>query len=172
VATDSCSPSRETSPELVDGGIAWGLRRIIAERARTAREGVEIAAQLIDTYGYAASGRSYQIVDKDEGWMLQIVYGKHYVAKRVPDDEVAFIPNRYTIHEVDLEDTDNYIASPDLITYAIDRGWYTPAVPGDYSDFSFARAYQSGYNDYDVMARSEAPPGKGSGPRHALLGEA
>ena len=134
VATDNCSPSREDRPEITNGGIGYGLGHLIAQRARTAREGVEIAAALIDKYGYTASGRAYQIVDKNEGWVLQVVQGKHYVAKRVPDDEVMFIPNWYTIHQVDLSDKANYIASPDIITYAIDRGWYTPKRPGDYSD--------------------------------------
>ncbi len=142
IASDSCSNSREDRPELTNGGIGYGLGHIIAQRARTAREGVEIAAALVDHYGYTASGRAYQIVDKNEGWVFQVVKGKHYVAKRVPDDEAMFIPNWYTIHNVDLSDKANYVASDDIITYAISRGWYTPKKPGDYGDFSFAIAYQ------------------------------
>ena len=142
IASDSCSNSREDQPELTEGGIGYALGHLIAQRARTAREGVEIAADLVQKYGYVASGRAYEIVDKDEGWVFQVVKGKHYVAKRVPDDEVMFIPNWYTIHSVDLEDKENYVASPDLITYAIQRGWYSPAKMGDYSDFDFAAAYQ------------------------------
>lgn len=142
VASDSCSPSREDQPELTEGGIGYGLRVLIAQRANSAREGAEIGARLLSEYGYASSGRSYQIVDKNEAWVLQAVRGKHYVARRVADDEVFFIPNFYMIHEVDLSDHENYIASPDLITYAINRGWYTPKTPEDYSDFDFARAYQ------------------------------
>ncbi len=143
IATDSCSNSREDQPELVNGGIGYGIGHLVAQRAKTARQGVEIAAELIDKYGYTASGRAYMIVDKDEGWVLLVVKGKHYAAKRVPDDEVMFIPNRYTIGQVDLNDKENYIASPDIITYAVERGWYTPARPGDYSDFNFALAYQN-----------------------------
>jgi dipeptidase len=156
IASDSCSPSREDRPlsEITkDGGLGYGLRVLVAQRAKTAREGVEIAAALLTEYGYMASGRSYQIVDKDEGWVLQVVKGRHFVAKRVPDDEVFFIPNWYTIHRVDLNDTANYVASPDLITYAIERGWYTPAVPGDYSDFDFAEAYQRPTNQAGNIVR-------------------
>ena len=142
IASDSCLASKEDQPQLKDGGIGYGIRRLVAERAKTAREGVKIAAELLNTYGYSASGRSYQIVDKNEGWMLQIVNGKHFVAERIADDAVAVISNHYTIRAVDLNDTDNFIASPDLITYAIDRGWYRPAVENDYSDFDFAKAYQ------------------------------
>jgi len=142
VASDNCSPSREDKPDLVDGGIGYGLRVIIAQRATTAKEGVEIAAKLVDQYGYAASGRTYVIADKDEAWFMEIVKGKHYVAERVPDDEIAVIPNYFTVRSVDLSDTENFVASSDLITYAIQRGWYKPAKQGDYSDFDFALAYQ------------------------------
>lgn len=142
VTSDNCGPSREDKPELENGGVGFGIREIVAQRAKTAREGVEIAVELIEEYGYNASGRSYQIADKKEGWMLQIVNGKHYVAKRVADDEVALIPNHYTIRKVDMNDKQNYMVSPDLISYAISRGWYTPAVLGDYSDFDFAQVYQ------------------------------
>ena len=140
IASDSCGRSREDRPEIVNGGIGYGIGHLVAQRAKTAREGVHIAASLISQWGYTASGRAYQIVDKDEAWVLQVVQGKHYVAKRVPEDHVFFIPNWLTIREVDLSDEDNYVASPDLITYATERGWYCPETDGV---FDFAVAYQS-----------------------------
>ncbi|MGE5560400.1 MAG: C69 family dipeptidase [Chloroflexota bacterium] len=149
IASDSCAYSREDRPDLVNGGIGYGLGHLIAQRARTAREGVALAASLVDRYGYTGSGRAYEIVDKDEAWMFQVVQGKHYAARRVADDEVLFIPNWYTIHQVDFNDREHYLASPDLIDYAIERGWYTPAKPGDYSDFDFAVAYQNPTHNQD-----------------------
>ena len=50
-----------------------------------------------------------------------------------------------------MNDPDNYYASPDLITFAVEQGWYTPAKEGDYSDFDFAKAYQ---DNYDVMPQA------------------
>ena len=108
---------------------------------------VEIAASSRNTVTLPLG--AYLIVDKGEGWVLQVVQGKHYVAKRVPDDHVLFIPNWYTIYRVDLSDKANYIASEDIIIYAISRGWYTPERPGDYSDFSFALAYQDPEKNQD-----------------------
>lgn len=143
MASDSCTFSREDLPRLTEGGIGYGLYHVVMQRAKTARQGVEIAAAMLDKYGYVSSGRTYQMVDKNEGWVLQVVNGKHYVAKRVPDDEVFFMPNWFTIHGVDLADRENYVASPDIITYALDRGWYRPAKQGDFSDFDFAVAYQN-----------------------------
>lgn len=137
IASDGC-PSREDDPVLHDGGILYWLRRLVAERARSAREGVKIAGTLIERFGYADSGRSYMIADPKEAWMLSVVYGNHWVAQRVPDNAVAVIPNHYTIGEVDLADTMNYYGSSDLIEYAVKRGWYDPAQDGP---FHFADAY-------------------------------
>lgn len=137
VTSDSC-PSREDKGELSEGGIGFSLRRLVAERARTAREGVRIAGELIARFGYNASGRAYIIADPGEGWVLHAVRGKRWVARRVPDDEVAVIANRYTITRVDLGDGDNFLGSPDLVAYAVSRGWYDPGKDGD---FDFARAY-------------------------------
>lgn len=139
IASDACS-SREDQPELADGGIKYWLRRLIAERARTAREGVKIAGKLISELGYASSGRTYLIVAPNEGWMLAAVHGKHWVAQRVPDDRVAVIPNYYTIGEINLSDTSNFLGSPDLIDYAIQQGWFDPGRDGK---FHFARVYSS-----------------------------
>ncbi len=55
---------------------------------------------------------------------MSIVQGKRWIAQRIQDNEVAIIPNYYTIQEVDLNDSANYLSSPDIIDYAIKRAWY------------------------------------------------
>ena len=135
IVSNNCEKSREDSPELTDGGIGWGLRRIVAESVHTAKEAVEIASRLVDKYGYASSGRSYSFADKEEIYVMQIVHGKHYAVHRVPDDEVAVIPNHYTIHEPDRK-AHGY---NELVDYAIRRGWYKP----EDGAFDFKRAYQA-----------------------------
>ncbi len=137
VASDAC-PSREDRGELSDGGIGFSLRRLIAERATSAREGVRIAGDLIARLGYSASGRTYIIADAHEGWLLHAVKGKRWIAARVPDNEAAVIANRYTITRIDLSDRDRFLGSPDIIEYAVRRGWYDPRRDGE---FEFARAY-------------------------------
>lgn len=137
VTSDNC-PSREDRAELSEGGIGWMLRRLIAQRARTAREGVRLAGRLVGRFGYIASGRTYIIADPDEGWLFCVVQGKRWLARRVADDEVAMVANTYTIRQVDLSDEDNVLASADVVTYAIERGWYEPARDGP---FDFAAVY-------------------------------
>lgn len=142
VVTNRCRFSREEEGKLCEGGIGYGIRRLVAERACNSREAVRIAVDLLEKYGYFDSARSYTFADRDEAWVLQVVQGKHYVALRVPDDHVAFIPNHYTIRQVDFDDPDRCIASPDLVDYAVERGWYQPGKNKDRSDFDFSLAYQ------------------------------
>ncbi len=137
VVSDSC-PSREDRNDFTDGGIGGPqLRRIAVERSRTARETVELLGSLVERFGYTASGRTMIVADRDEGWLVGLVQGRRWAAARVPDDEVAVIANTYTIAEIDLDDRENFLASADLIDYAIERGWYDPADGA----FSFEKAY-------------------------------
>lgn len=138
VITSNGCPSREESPDSTDGGILYWLRRLVAERAKSAKEGVKIAGNLIDKFGYVSSGRTYTFADKNEVWIFSAVYGKHWMAQRVPDDEVVIIPNYYRIGEINLNDTTNFLGSPDIITYAVKNGWYEPEHGGK---FNFAKAY-------------------------------
>jgi dipeptidase len=137
ITSDNC-PSREDKPQITDGGIGYMLRRLVAERAKTAREGVLLAGRLLERFGYIDSGRTYIICDPDEGWLFCVVNGKHWLAQRVGDDKVAMVANTYAVHEVDLSDRDNFLASKDIIKYAVSRGWYKPEKDGP---FDFARAY-------------------------------
>ena len=143
-ASDGCGTREDSYDELVergdivDGGIEYMLRRTVALRAKTAREGVKIAGELLNQFGYAASGRSLMIVDANEAWVLAMARGKHWVAQRVPDDEVVLLPNVHVVKEIDLEDTDNFMGAPDVIDYAIERGWYDPDSG---EPFSFRGAY-------------------------------
>lgn len=137
ICSDAC-PSREDQPSLTGPGISRMLRRLVADRAKSAREGVHLAGRLVERFGYAGSGRTYIICDPHEGWLFCAVNGRHWVAKRVPDNQVAMVANTYTVGEIDLADTTNYLGSADIIDYAVSRGWYDPKTDGP---FNFARAY-------------------------------
>jgi dipeptidase len=121
-----------------DGRIEHNLRRLVAERARSAREAVKIAGSLVEKYGYIASGRVYSIADPKEAWVFEVTNGKHWIARKVPDDEVVLIPNYYVIDNFDMSDTLNYLSSPDIIEYAISNGWYDPKTD---KSFNFRKVY-------------------------------
>ena len=131
---DIWSPSRA---ELVDmtptpqRGLSYSdLARIVMERARTAREGVELIGELIEEHGFATyGGNSHLIADPDEGWVvIQFAGGEGlWVAERLGprDIRVSFpgyigeIPQDFVAHP-------NYMGAPHLIDFAVDQGWYDP----------------------------------------------
>ena len=142
VVTDGC-PDRGEDPDklesqgqLRDGGIGYMLRRLVAERAKTARQGVQIAGSLIDEVGYCSS-RTLVIADSREGWVLSMTRGKQWVAQRVPDDKVVVVPNVYIIKRIDLSDKDNFVASENLVDYAVEKEWW----PTGKKPFVFSKAY-------------------------------
>ncbi len=46
---------------------------IALQRAKTAREAIKVIAELMDKFGYASSGESFSIADKDEVWIMEII---------------------------------------------------------------------------------------------------
>ena len=133
LASNPC-PSREDR----GGGIIYGVGNEAVRRARSAREAVQIIGAMVERYGFGASGCSYLIADRNEGWICAVVRGGRWVARRVPDDGIATIAGCYTIGEINLKDTVNYLGSKDIIKYARKRGWYRPRRDGA---FSFRLAY-------------------------------
>lgn len=137
IVSNSC-PSKEDRKDFTDGGVLYEVRTTVAKSARSSREAVKMLGKLVEERGYRGSGRTYSIADPDEAWIFSVVQGRHWVAQRVPDDCVMALPNNYIIDEIDLSDTLNFAGSPDIIAYAVERGWYNPQKDGT---FSFKKAY-------------------------------
>ena len=142
VVSNNCGDTVEKDEKVKQGGVGYGVRRIVAERAHTAREAVDIAIELVTKYGYTHEGRTYTFADHNEAWQIALLRGHRYLARKVQDNEIAFLANSYSLTYVDLNDKENVIASPDLVEHAIKIGTYKPAKAGDYSDFNFREAYQ------------------------------
>src|SRR5687767_11418795 len=94
-ARDIWSPSREELRKMTprpQRGLNYSdLSRIAMERARTAREAVEIVGQLMDQYGYATyGGNSHLFADAAEGWVvINFAGGKGlWVAQRLGPDDI------------------------------------------------------------------------------------
>ncbi len=132
------SNSSQSKEQHGNGRIDHNLRKIVIERARTAREAVKIAGTIVEKFGYASSGRVYTIADPDEAWIFEVVNGKHWIARRVPDDAVTIIPNYYVIDDFHATDTANVLASGDLVAYAVANGWYRPQTD---TSFNFRKVY-------------------------------
>lgn len=131
---------------LVDttGLIDYGsLIYITLQRARTAREAIEVMTTLVQKYGYYSSGESYSIADPNEAWIMEMIgkgnrnKGAVWVAVRIPDDCIAAHANHSRIHTFPLDDKENCLYSPDVISFAREKGYFT----GLNRDFSFSDAY-------------------------------
>ena len=133
-------------PELEDpkGVMDYGsLIYVALERAKTAREAIDIIVDLANTYGYYSSGESFSLADKDEVWVMDLIgkgpdnKGVVWVARRVPDGYICAHANQARISTFPLNDPENCIYAPDVITFAREKGYFN----GEDKDFSFCDAY-------------------------------
>ena len=140
-------------PELEDkkGGIDYGsLIYITLQRAKTAREAIDVIVKLANEYGYASEGETFSIADKNEAWIMELVgkgmnirnnvnmnKGIVWVAMRVPDGAICAHANQARIGKFPLNDPDNCLYAPDVISFARRKGYFDGAD----SEFSFKKAY-------------------------------
>lgn len=110
IATNWCGDIFDADRmEVKDGGIGYGIRRLVAERAHSAKEGVQIAIELLKEYGYFHDGRTYTIADANEAWQIAIHQGNSWAAHKIGDDEITYIPNVFMMDKVDLRDKENWM---------------------------------------------------------------
>ena len=132
--------------ELVDktGIIDYGsLIYTTLQRAKNAREAMKIMTDLVAEYGYCSSGESFSIVDPNEVWIMELIgkgegnKGAVWVAVRIPDDCVSAHANQARITTFPMNDPENCIYSPDVISFAREKGYFN----GNDKDFSFSDTY-------------------------------
>ena len=121
----------------------YSLMKLALERCTTAVEAIRCMGQLVETYGYNSSGETITICDKNEAWIMEMIgkgpghKGAVWVALRIPDDCICAHANISRIRQFPLHDEANCIYSPDVITFAREKGFYK----GKDEDFSFRDAY-------------------------------
>ncbi|MGF3066945.1 C69 family dipeptidase [Facklamia sp. P12950] len=109
---------------LVENGLSEGIMTtVVLGHVKTAREGVELLASIIDEKG-SSEGNGLIIADKNETWYMEILSGHQYAAMKLPDDMFAVFPNSFFLETIDVNDTENVIASADLINIAEEAGTY------------------------------------------------
>ena len=145
--------------QLIIGETTWGGRRelhdpagiidygsliyITLQRAKTAREAIETIVALTSEYGYASSGESFSIADKDEAWVMDLVgkgpdhKGIAYVAIRIPDGYICSHANQARIQTFPQNDPENCLYDPGMIDFAREMGWFS----GKDEDFDYTAAF-------------------------------
>jgi len=120
------------------------LMRLALQRAKTAKEAIEIMADLVEEYGYASSGESFSIADPKEAWIMEMIgpgpggKGAQWVALRIPDGYISAHANMSRIGEFPLNDPENCMYSPNVISLAEQKGYYNKKSG---KPFSFRYAY-------------------------------
>lgn len=110
----------------------WHFMRLALERAKTSREAIQIITSLAEQYGYGSEGESFSIADPDEAWILEMVgtgtggEGAIWVAVKIPDGYISAHANRARIGEFPLDDPENCMYSENVISFAIEKGYYNP----------------------------------------------
>ncbi|MEA2005825.1 MAG: C69 family dipeptidase [Acidobacteriota bacterium] len=128
------------------------LTLVAMERCKTAREAIKLMGTLGEKYGYGFydHGEMLAVADPDEVWIFEIMPvgplwtqksgkpGAIWCAQRVPDDHVSVCPNESRIGEIDLNNPDYFMASPNVISYAIENEYYDPKSG---EPFNWKKAY-------------------------------
>lgn len=108
------------------------LQRIVLERTSTARQAIKFMGELVAKYGYGDFGECLTIIDTKEAWIFEIMgsgpleIGAVWAARRVPEGEVSVSANRSRIGEINIKDTENFMASENVFTLGEEMGWYDP----------------------------------------------
>lgn len=141
---------------LTEGGITEiSMASYILQSAETARDGVEILAECIDTYGHGNSDignpeyaevSTVLIADREETWVFEVLSGHQYAATRLSDDTVSLLPNVILTGQINISD-ENIIASDGLVSTAKKGGFYVSDVEGE-GEIHVGKSYSEGYNAY------------------------
>ena len=136
--------------EMVDttGIIDYGsLIYITLQRAKNAREAIQVMTTLVEQYGYCSEGETFSICDPNEAWIMEMMgcgsdrkLSKErtvWVALRIPDDMICAHANQSRIRQFDMKDKQNVLFSKNVAKYARKMGWFS----GKDEEFSYADAY-------------------------------
>ncbi|MDD5902031.1 MAG: C69 family dipeptidase [Oscillospiraceae bacterium] len=109
---------------MVGGGMCESdMTTVLLGEASSAKQGVELLLDIYDTVG--AEERSGVLIgDQKEVWYVENYTGHQYIAVKLSSSMIALSPNMGAIGLVDLDDTENVIASDKIIEVAKQAGTY------------------------------------------------
>ncbi|RHY56060.1 hypothetical protein DYB26_005032 [Aphanomyces astaci] len=150
----SCGAKLAARPVSQGGNAAFDiaeLTRVALERTATARDAIVLMGKLAETYGFYGSswggddiysGEALTVADETEGWIFHILPDDSgasavWAAQRVPDTDVAVVANQFVIHQVNVTDSDWYMASSNVHDVASRNGLWDETADA----FDFAVVY-------------------------------
>jgi len=139
-----CKEASQADPNVPDGIAEETITSVIGPCIKTAREGVELLARIIDEKGNAERN-IVMIADSKEAWYMEMYTGHQYCAIRMPEDMVAAFGNEFMLDTVDPK-SDGVICSKDLFKLPQKHGF---AVMDDNGLMNLRRTYQGDGRIYD-----------------------
>lgn len=143
------------------------LSQIAMERASSATEAITSMGTLAETYGFYGASNSPEggaeslvVIDPNEAWVFHILPDPSgasaiWAAARVPDDSVAAVTNMFSIREIDLDDSTNYLGRADMWDIAEAHGLWNSSMPKDFtatfSNGEYSHKYYSGRRMWSIF---------------------
>ena len=122
----------------------WDLMVLALKRVKTAREAINVMTDLVAQHGYGSTGESFSVADPREAWIMEMIgpgeggQGAQWVALRVPEGYISSHANKARIGEFPMDDPENCLYSQNVISFAVERGYYDPKSG---QPFRFCDAY-------------------------------
>jgi dipeptidase len=110
----------------------WDMMTLALERTTTARDAIKVMTELVEEYGYGSTGESFSIADTEEAWIMEMIgpgpggQGAIWVAVKIPDGYISCHANKARIGEFPLDDPENCMYSENVISFAVEHGYYDP----------------------------------------------
>lgn len=137
---------KNVDPMIDDGMCESDMATILLSEASTAKEGVDLLLKIYDEKG-AAERSGVLIADQNEVWYVENYTGHQYIAVKLSSSMIAISPNMGAIGLVDLDDTENVIASENVIAVAKKAGTFVGDEAANTIDF------RASYSKDSVNAR-------------------
>lgn len=143
--------SLKIDPYVEDTGIIEdAIPDVVLPYVSSAKEGVMRLGKIIEEKG-AGEGFGVAFIDKDGIWYLETGSGHQWMAAKIPANTYYVTANQGRLEKFDMNDKENYLSSPTLISFAEKNGLYDPKKDGE---FNFKKAYtkddakSDGYYNY------------------------
>ncbi|MCG5031383.1 C69 family dipeptidase [Mesosutterella sp. OilRF-GAM-744-9] len=99
--------------------------------SHSAREGVRILGRAIEEHG-AGEGCGVAFMDESEVWWFETCCAHQWAAARLPKECCYVTANHARLREFDPQDTENFLSSPGLVSFAEEHGlWPAGKRPFD-----------------------------------------
>ena len=122
--TIGCSDAVYEADPYEDLGIEEAeITTVLLGESASAKEAVELLAGIYDDAG-CCGGSGILIADDSETWYVENATGHQYIALKLSDSMAFAQPNMSIIGLIDLDDSENVVASEGLIEVAKQAGTY------------------------------------------------